>query len=260
MCYAGRTSLHSAPFGACFPSTPSSGRGKIPTPLLITRGGHRQHNTPTLAFVLPNYKLHGKVLNRGRTLQITFNSSKREGGKTVASLLDLRPRFKAYIEEWEIAFVKVACVEAVICFLFFLNCRCELSSGLNGFTWSCTSKCSHFTFRQCSLGTREMDLCASPGSSELPVNFQAWPLEQLSWSCLIQDARGFRCKTNGSDLLTWIWTPYTGTVNKRLARRRALDVSQTVVQISPQGCCPEFLTAELGLRLTAGNKIYFDQD
>ena len=55
----------SAPFGACFPSTPSSGRGKIPTQLLIIRGGHGRHPTPTSAFVLSNYNLSGKLLKTG---------------------------------------------------------------------------------------------------------------------------------------------------------------------------------------------------
>lgn len=43
----------------------ASGRGKIPPQLLITRGGHGRHPTPTPAFVLSNYNLSGKLLKTG---------------------------------------------------------------------------------------------------------------------------------------------------------------------------------------------------
>lgn len=134
-------------------------------------------------------------------------------------------------------------------FLFFLNCRCELSSGLNGLTWPCISNCCHFTLRQCSLATLDF-----------PVNFQTWPpsWKQLNWSWLIRVARVFGTKQMSP--ISWHGSGLRVTVRQRLARQGSLDVSQTVAQISPQGWCLEFLTAELGLQITAGNEVYFDQD
>lgn len=63
--WPGRASLFVAQFGACFPSTPSSGRGKIPTQLQIIQGGHGQHPSPTRAFVFSNYNLSGKLFKTG---------------------------------------------------------------------------------------------------------------------------------------------------------------------------------------------------
>lgn len=68
--WPGRASLFLAPFGACFPSTPSSGRGKIPSQLLIILGGHGQRPTPTRAFVFSNYNLSGKLLKTGTEAEL----------------------------------------------------------------------------------------------------------------------------------------------------------------------------------------------